>query len=156
MSDKISKFFLPCEFKPNSMQKEYWSVIEPFVYDVDVAYTHGILGIIGYSPIAYSIVEINSATEPLMGYAMTITHLDTVKLLDKVKGWNGDGAFNVHTRVLIDAYDKNDKSFSAWAYVMSDDALSMYRQIEQVKYGFWDDEDEPQFDLLEKLEEDDE
>lgn len=147
MKQEPSTFFLPCECKPGTA---LFSVLDPFAYDIKPAYIHGTLGIMNYKPISYAIIDLYPDADPLMGYVCTITHKDTVTLLDKIKGYNGPDAFNFHVRVMADVYtDVNDKS-TAWCYVLSDHVLDSYESIEQVEFGMWAD-DKKQEELLEKL-----
>lgn len=145
----IIKFFLACEFKPNSPQKELWNIIEPFCYDIEPAYIKGIFGQIGYDPSSYAVIELSSDSDPIVGYSMSITHLDTVKLLDKIKGYYGKGVFNFHYRRLTKIYTLKEHT-QGWCYILSDDVLKAYRQIEQIEYGLWH-EDEKLFSLLDEM-----
>ena len=86
-----------------------------------------------------------------MGYILTITESDTLRLLDKIKGFNGDESFNTHFRRIITAYTDVDVKQDAWCYVLSDVVLESFEQIEQVEFGLWDEKDEKQINLLEKI-----
>lgn len=143
----IRRFFLACEFKPYS---KLWSVLEPVAYDVRPAFTHGKLGCMGYNPATYSILTLDDADEPLVGYLMTITNPDGILLLDKIKGYNGKGAFNTHVRALAHVFTSPNKVITAWTYLISAKVLECYQQIEQIEWGFWD-EDEKQLELLDKI-----
>jgi hypothetical protein len=146
--DDIRSFFLACEFKPNS---DLFSVLDPFAYDIKPAFIHGSLGIVAYEPEAYAIVDADEKSPPLMGYIMTITHPDTILLLDKIKGVNGPTGFNYHTKKLVHVYTDIDVVQNAWIYILSESALDAYEQIEQVEFGLWDEEDEQQISFLEKM-----
>ena len=146
----LRTFFLACEFKP---KLDLWSVLDPFAYDVKPAFIYGSLGVIAYEPESYAIVDIDKESPPLLGYIMTITHQDTILLLDKIKGYNGIDAFNYHTRKLVHAYTDVQEVTDAWCYVLSESVLESYQQIEQIEFGLHDDEDEDQMALLEKIEE---
>lgn len=143
----IRTFFLACEFKPSA---EFWSLVEPFAYDIKPAFIHGNLGILAYEPPSYSIVEANDECQPLLGYVMTITNPETIMLLDRVKGYLGENSFNTHVRKLVHAYTDVDKVQNAWCYMLSGNVLNAYQQIESVEFGMWDD-DENQVTLLEKI-----
>jgi hypothetical protein len=145
----LRTFFLACELKPES---DLWSVIDPFAYDVKPAFIFGSLGVISYEPEAYSIIDIDENSSPLLGYICTITHPDTILLLDKLKGVQGPEAFNYHQRKLVHAYTDIEEMHNAWCYVLSEKVLDHYRQIEQIEFGIFE-EDEKLIDLLEKIEE---
>jgi subtilase family serine protease len=142
----INRFFLACEFKPLTPM---WSVIDPFAYDVKPAYLYGKLGVISYNPASYSIVE-TCEGEPLLGYVLTITNPETILLLDKVKGYNGPDAFNMHIRKLCHVYTAPNKVITAWAYILSKPVMDAYQMIQQVEFGLWQ-EDDAQIDLLDKI-----
>lgn len=148
--DELYTFFLACEFKPGS---DLWSVLDPFAYDVKPAFIYGSLGILNYNPETYAIMDVNDQGSPLVGYIFTITHEDTRLLLDKIKGYNGQEAFNTHFKTLVHAYTDVNEVTSAWAYILSDYVLETYESIEQVDMGIWDGDDEQQLALLEKIEE---
>lgn len=133
----IQRFFLACEFKPNS---KLWYTLESVAYDVVPAFTHGKLGILSYDPASYAILSIDDLDEPLMGYLMTITNPDGVFFLDKVKGFNGKNAFNTHYKVLSHVFTEPDKVTNAWTYVISPYVLNVYEQIEQISFGVWDND----------------
>ncbi len=143
----LKTFFLACEFKPGS---ELWSVLDGFAYDVKPAFVYGSLGVVGYKPESYSIIDLNEKSQPLLGYICTITEPTTAMLLDKIKGCLGDGAFSTHDRKLVHAYTDLETVVDAWAYVISDLVLESYESIEQVEFGIWD-HDEKQINLLEKI-----
>lgn len=143
----IRTFFLACEFKPGAA---FWSVLDPFAYDIRPAFIHGSLGILAYEPAAYSIVEIGDECQPLLGYTMTITHPETILLLDRMKGYLGIDSFNTHTRKLVHAYTDVNKVCNAWCYTLSASVLNAFQQIETVEFGMWDD-DEKQVHLLERI-----
>jgi hypothetical protein len=143
----INRFFLACEFKPYS---SLWSVLDPFAYDIKPAFIHGKLGIISYKPDSYAILETGLPNEPLLGYVMTITHSETILLLDKIKGYNGPKAYNAHLRQLVHAYTDVNKVVTAWGYVLGNSVLSYYSQIQQIEFGLWA-EDKKQIDLLDKI-----
>jgi hypothetical protein len=145
--NNIKNFFLACEFKPNSV---LWSVLDPFAYDVKPAFIHGTLGVINYKPEAYSIIDVNDNSPPLLGYVCTITEPTTVTLLDKVKGYNGLNSFNTHIKKLVHAYTDVEEVTDAWCYMLSEFVIESFEQIEQVEYGIWND-DQKQIDLLEKI-----
>ena len=145
---KINRFFLACEFKPNT---DLWSVIEPFAYEIKPAFIYGKLGIINYNPKGFAIVEVGETEEPLLGYLITITHPDTILLLDKIKGYNGADAFNTHIRLLTHVYTDINKIVTAWAYVLSKIVTDAYQQIEQVEFGIWQENDKEQMALLDKI-----
>jgi len=146
--EDLRTFFLACEFKPNS---DLFSVLDPFAYDISPAFIHGSLGIISYEPEAYSIIDAEDASPPLLGYILTITHPETILLLDKIKGVYGPNAFNTHNRVVVKAYTDIDEEHDAWCYLLSEFVLEHYEQIEQVEMGLWDDADDEQIELLERL-----
>lgn len=143
----LRTFFLACEFKPGST---LFSVLDPFAYDIKPAFIHGSLGVLSYKPETYSIIDVNDESEPLLGYVMTITHPDTVLLLDKIKGFNGD-SFNVHTRKLVHAFTDVHDVVNAWCYQISSHVLDAFESIEQVELGLWDESDDKQIALLEKI-----
>lgn len=143
----LRTFFLACEFKPGST---LFSVLDPFVYDVKPAFIYGSLGIVNYEPEAYSIMEVYDQGSPLLGYIMTITHEDTITLLDKIKGFSGPNGFNTHLRRLVHAYTDVKEVTNAWAYVLSDYVLEAFQSVEQIEFGIWSD-DEKQVALLEKI-----
>ena len=122
----LRTFFLACEFKPYS---ELWSVLDGFAYDVKPAFIHGSLGVLGYDPESYAIIDINEEAQPLLGYICTITEPTTLLLLDKVKGFNGKGAFNTHNKRLVHAYTDVEEVTNAWAYVLSDLVLDQHNAI---------------------------
>jgi hypothetical protein len=144
---EINRFFLACEFKPNSA---LWSVLDPFAYDVRPAFIYGKLGVISYKPNAYAITEIKSTEEPLLGYLVTITNPETILLLDKIKGYNGPEAYNTHVRQLTHAYTDINQVVTAWCYVLSDYVTNAYEEIQQIEFGLWAD-DKKQIDLLDKI-----
>lgn len=143
----LRTFFLACEFKPYS---ELWSILDPFAYDVKPAYIHGSLGIIGYNPESYSIIDLNDQGQPLLGYICTITEPTTVLLLDKIKGYAGEEGFNMHIKKLVRAYTSPEETENAWAYILSEPVLEKFEAMEQVEFGIWD-EDEKQIELLEEI-----
>jgi hypothetical protein len=143
----IRRFFLACEYKPNS---KLWYVLDAFAYDVVPAFTHGKLGVLNYDPAAYAILTLDDQDEPLMGYLMTITNPDGIYLLDKLKGFNGKSGFNTHYRTLSHVFTDTNKVTTAWCYVVSPHVLNVYQQIEQVEWGMWE-QDEKQVKLLEKI-----
>jgi hypothetical protein len=143
----IRRFFLACEFKPNS---KLWHVLEPYAYDMVPAFTHGKLGVLSYDPASYAILTLDDQDEPLMGYLITITNPDGIFLLDKIKGFNGKNAFNTHYRTLTHVFTEPNKVTSSWCYVINPHVLSVYQQIEQVEWGMWE-QDEQQVKLLEKI-----
>lgn len=145
--DDIRTFFLACEFKPGA---EFWSVIEPFAYNIKPAFIYGNLGVVAYEPASYSIVEASDECQPLLGYVMTITHPETIMLMDRIKGYLGENSFNTHIRKLVHAYTDVNKVQNAWCYMLSGNVLNAYQQIEAIEFGMWDD-DEKQVDLLEKI-----
>jgi hypothetical protein len=143
----VTTYFFACEFKPGS---ELWSVLDGFAYDVKPAFIYGSLGVISYEPESYSIIDVNSQNQPLLGYICTITEPITASLVDKIKGYYGNKAFSYHTKKLVHAYTDLDNFTNAWAYVLSDYVLESYEQIEQIEFGIWD-HDEKQIHLLEKI-----
>lgn len=145
---EINRFFLACEFKPNS---DLWSVLDPFSYDTVPAFIHGKLGVINYNPPSYAIVEIGETDEPLLGYLTTITHPQTILLLDKIKGYNGSNGFNTHIRHLTHVYTDKNKIITAWVYTLSKSVISAYQQIEQIEFGMWQENDKNQMALLDKI-----
>lgn len=145
---EIRRFFLACEFKPRT---ELWSVLDPVAYDVQPAFIHGKLGIMGYDPACYSIISVDEDDEPLVGYLMTITNPDGIMLLDKIKGFNGKNSYNTHYRCLTHVYTSPEKVITAWSYLISPKILEVfYKQIEQIEWGLWQ-QDEKQIALLDKL-----
>ncbi len=145
--DGIRQFFLACEFKPGG---SFWSVIEPFAYDIKPAFMYGSLGVMSYDPESYSVVEANDDSQPLMGYLMTITNPETISLLDRAKCYLGPEAFNFHVRKLVHVYTDLKKTTNAWCYIISNAVLGTYQQVETVEFGMWDD-DEKQVKLLEQI-----
>lgn len=145
--DEIRSFFLACEFKPGG---PFWSVVEGFAYDLQPAFIHGNLGIMAYKPDCYAILEEGADHDPLMGYVMTISCPDMIHLLDRMKGFLGENAFNMHTRRLVHAYTDVDKVHDAWAYVLAPSVLQCYQSVETVEYGMHTD-DKKQTELLEKV-----
>lgn len=85
-----------------------------------------------------------------MGYICTITEPTTMLLLDKIKGFNGIDAFNVHMKRLVKAYTDTETHQSAWSYVLTDQVLESYEKIQQIEFGIWA-EDEKQIELLEQI-----
>lgn len=113
--DSVRSFFLACEYKPGG---EFWSIIEPFAYDIQPAFVYGSLGVLGYEPETYSIVETGEeGGQPLMGYLMTITHPETIEFLDRAKYFLGEDAFNMHVRTLTTVFTDIKSSTEAWCYV---------------------------------------
>lgn len=145
--EELQTYFLACEFKPGS---DLWSVLDGFAYDVTPAFIYGSLGVIGYEPESYSIIDLNENSEPLIGYICTISETTTVKLLNKIKGYYGEDAFNFHVKKVVRAYTDLEEETDAWVYVMSDQVLENHEKIEQVEFGIWD-HDEKQIHLLEKI-----
>lgn len=145
--DELRTYFLACEFKPGS---DLWSVLDGFAYNVKPAFVYGSLGVIGYKPESYSIINLNDKGQPLLGYVCTITEPTTVTLLDKIKGCMGPDAFSMHTKKLVHAFTDPKTVTDAWAYVLSDMVLESYESIEQIEFGIWDHDDK-QIDLLEKI-----
>jgi len=145
---ELRTFFLPCEFKPNT---PFFSILDPFAYNIQPAFIHGSLGIISYNPETYSIIDIDDVGSPLLGYIMTITEPDTIMLLDKIKGYFGPNAFNTHNKKVVKAFTDIEMSQDAWIYQLSETVLEKYQQIEQVELGIWDESDENQVDFLEKI-----
>lgn len=143
----INRFFLACEFKPYS---SLWSVLDPFAYNIKPAFMHGRLGVLSYSPDSYAIIDAKTNEEPLLGYLLTISHPDTILLLDKIKGYNGPDAYNTHVRQLVHVYTDVNKVVNAWCYVLSKPVLEAYAQIQQIEFGLWS-EDERQIALLDKI-----
>lgn len=144
---EVRNFFLACEFKPNS---KLWYVLEPYAYDVAPAFTHGKLGVLSYKPASYAILTLDEKDEPLMGYIMTITNPEGIFLLDKIKGFNGENAFNTHFRTLTQVFTDTKNVTNAWCYISSPYVLNVYQQIEQVEWGMWEQDNE-QVKLLEKI-----
>lgn len=149
--ENINRYFLACEFKPHTANKELWSVLDPFAYDIMPAFIHGSLGILSYEPESYGIMEVNDKSPPLLGYLMTITHPATALILDKIKGFHGPESFNFNVKRLVHVYTDVSEVTNAWCYVVSDYVLQAYQQIEQIEFGLWD-EDKDQLELLEKIE----
>lgn len=147
--DELRTFFLACEFKPNT---RLFSVLAPFAYDIRPAFVYGTLGILSYEPMSFGIISLDDQTGPLLGYVFTITEEDSLLLLDKIKGFYGDGSFNTHVRKLVHAYTDVNKVENAWAYVISEAVIEAYESIESVEMGMWDEGDEGQLELLEKIE----
>src|SRR5579859_1277380 len=145
--EELKTFFLACEFKPFG---DLWSILDPFAYDVKPAFIYGSLGIINYNPESYSIIDINDQSQPLMGYICTITEPTTGLLLDKIKGFNGYGSFNMHVKKIVPAYTDLETVVDAWAYCLSERVLDEFQQIEQISFGIWSD-DEKQIELLEEI-----
>lgn len=143
----VSSFFLPCECKPGGPG---FHAIDPFAYDIVPARINGTLGILHYDPPVYGIATISDG-DPILGFLVTITHKETVALLDRMKGAFGPDGFNFHTRVMTEAKDANGQPVKCWAYVVTDRVLAAYESIEQVPNGIWD-EDKRLETLLEKLE----
>jgi len=143
----IRTFFLSCEFKPGAT---FWSTLDPFAYDIRPAFIYGSLGIVAYQPPAYAIVETNDECQPLLGYIVTITHPETVLLLDRAKGYLGENCFNTHVRKLVHAYTDVNQVTNAWCYLLANNVLNAYQTIETVEFGMWDD-DEKQVILLERI-----
>lgn len=145
----ITKFFLACELRSNAKKKDFWNIIEPFAYDIEPAYVKGLFGRIAYDPDCYAIVAFEG-NNFVIGYSMTITNADTISLMDKMKGFNGEFNFSLNHRVQTTIYNETS-SFDGWCYILSDESLNSYRQIEQIQYGLWDD-DAVLFDFLDALE----
>jgi len=153
-SDKIvSTFFLACECKPGTPT---FSVLDPFTYDIQPAWTYGSLGILHYDPPVYGIVTTHEDGDPIFGYVMTISHPDTVSLLDRMKGFYGKEGFNMHIRSLVLVNLPEGKEILAWAYMISPSVISSYESIEQVENGLWDNSDTKLLDLEQQLEEENE
>jgi len=147
-NNELNTFFLACEFKPNTAM---FSVLDPFAYDIKPAFIYGSLGVISYDPLSYAIIDTDEGAQPLLGYIITITEPDTVTLLDKIKGFFGEEAFNAHNKKQVKAFTDVEESQSAWVYQLSEDVLESYEQIEQIEFGFWDETDDQQIDFLEKI-----
>lgn len=156
-------YFLACEFKPKS---PFWSVIEPFAYDIKPAYINGSLGIINYNksfPDSYAIVDVidKGVSDPLLGYIFTCSNIDTQILLDKIKCYYGVNSVNFHNKKQIKAYidSTGNEYVNAWFYSLSNLIVDQFSIIEQVLYGIWDKKDEELLLFLESmgknLEEDD-
>jgi len=143
----VRRFFLACEFKPNS---KLWGTLDPFAYNIVPAFTHGKLGVLSHDPASYAILVIDEQDEPLLGYLMTITNPDGIYLLDKIKGFNGKNAFNAHYRTLTHVFTDTDKVTTAWCYITTPMVLNYYKQIKQIEWGLWE-QDEQQMKLLEKI-----
>lgn len=146
--EKTNKFFLACEFKPNS---DLFSVLDPFVYDIEPAFIQGTLGILSYDPEAYSIISNDDKKDFLFGYLMTITHPDTILLLDKIKGYYGETGFNYHERHLAQVFTSLKKVQKAWIYKLSEIVLQKYETIEQMEFGIWDEEDKKLLKYFDKV-----
>ena len=146
----IKTFFLACELKPSGPNSLWSACLENFAYDVKPAFIYGSLGVVGYTPDSYAVVDINEAGQPLLGYICTITEATTLLMLDKLKGYNGPDAFNMHNKKLVHAYTDIEVVTNAWCYSLSEFVLESYEQIEQVEFGIWD-QDEKQLNLLEKI-----
>lgn len=144
---KTDSFFLACEFKPGGA---HWGVVEPFAYDLRPAFMYGSLGILGYDPMSYAVVEEGKGCQPLMGYLMTITCPDMVQLLDRLKGIMGEGGFSLHARRQIEAFADVGKPQPAWCYMISGPVLNAYQSIETVEFGMTT-KDERQTRLLNKI-----
>lgn len=142
-----TSFFLACDFSPGG---QCWSVVEGFAYDIMPAYILGNLGILSYEPNYYSIIDEGELYDPLMGYLMTITCKEMVSLLDKAKGFLGEGAFNWHERKLVKAHTEVGKPQEAWAYMLAPDVFRSYQSMETVEYGMLK-EDEKKHELLQEL-----
>ena len=145
--EDIRTFFLACEFKPNS---DLFSVLDPFAYDIKPAFINGTLGVVSYDPKSYAIVDADEKSQPLLGYIMTITHPDTILLLDKIKGYNGTSGFNYHDKKLVHAHTDVKVVQNAWIYILSETVLNSYQQLQQIEFGVWG-EDEILLDFLEKI-----
>lgn len=146
-NSKLKTVFLACEFKPNT---RLFSVLDPFTYDIQPAFIHGSLGVISYRPNAYSIVDADEKSQPILGYIMTITEPDTITLLNKIKGYNGKTGFNFHTKKVVEAYTSVNESQKAWVYILSDAVLDQYETLQQIE-NFWDEEDENLVNFLERI-----
>jgi hypothetical protein len=147
--DDLRTFFLACEFKPGS---DLWSVLDPFAYDIKPAFIHGSLGILSYDPMTYAVIDIEEHSTPLLGYIMTITHPETILLLDKIKGVYGKESFNMHSKRLVHAFTDVNEVHNAWCYVLNEYVLEMYEQLQMIELGIHD-QDEELIELLEKIEE---
>jgi len=145
----LRTFFLACEFKPNS---ELFSVLDPFAYDIKPAFIHGSLGVISYEPPSYAIIDTEENSPPVFGHILTITHPESVLLLDKIKGAYGPNAYNTHQRRLVHAYTDLNVVHNAWCYVLSEYVLEAYELIEQIELGLWDEDDEDLVQFLERIE----
>jgi len=130
-----TRFFLACEFRPGG---QFWNIIEPFAYEIKPCYTSGLLGILSYGLQSYSLVDLSKVNSPLFGYVMTITHPDTIMLLDTIKRCYGLDFHNTHDRVKIVVNHKNKKKERAWAYLLSAYVLNIHQQIEIVENGIYD------------------
>lgn len=148
--EDIKTFFLACEFKPGGANSLWSASIGSFAYDVKPAFIYGSLGIIGYEPESYSIIDTSDNSPPLLGYLCTITEPTTCLLLDKIKGVYGNNTFNYHTKKLVRAYTDLQTEVNAWAYVISDNVLENFEQVEQIEFGLWED-DKEQIELLEQI-----
>ncbi len=146
---QINRFFLACECKPGS---PLFSVIDPFAYDVEPAYIFGGLGTLHYDPPSYSIISISDDNEPLFGYILTITHEDTIALLDRLKGFYGHGGFNYHLRISGFAMKEEGEPEKVWIYVATDNVVSVYETIEQIDRGIWNEDDTKLIEFAEKIE----
>lgn len=61
----LRTFFLACEFKPSGANS-LWSTFEPFAYDIKPAFIYGTLGMIGYNPDSYAILDVYDEGSPLL------------------------------------------------------------------------------------------
>ncbi len=151
---QVNYFFLACECKPGAPG---FAVLDPFVYDTKPGWILGTFGIIHYDPAIYAIVTIDDDVDPIFGYMMTISHPDTVSLLDRMKGYYSEEGFNTHIRKLVLVSFEDGKEELAWAYVLSPQVISSYESIEQVDNGIWDSKDTKLLELEERFfEEEDE
>lgn len=149
---QVNTFFLACECKPNTPA---FSILDPFVYDIQPAWIYGSLGILHYDPAVYGIVTTHDDGDPIFGYIMTISHPDTITLLDRMKGVYGKDGFNMHTRNLVVVNLSDGKEVLAWAYTISPNVISAYESIEQVENGLWDNTDSKLLDLEQQFDGDD-
>lgn len=133
-NNNLNKFFLACDCKPGT---NFFKLIDGFTYDIIPARIPGTLGVINYEPDIYSITTIEG-TEWIYGYIMTITHEDTIELLDRVKGFYGNESLNYHTRVSVKAETEEGNEYDSWAYLLYHGVLASFESIEQVQDGIWD------------------
>lgn len=161
--EPCNQFFLACEIKPYT---KLFNIIDPFAYDIIPAKLSGYLGILNYDDPVYAITTTKGDLKDFIyGYVITITHPETIQLLDRLKWCFGESCYSVHERILQNALDRDNKEIKCWAYELTDKVLSKYESIEQIEDGIWDEDqtlldfkkqDEEKNDNDEDDEEDDE
>ncbi len=149
---EITRYFLADEFKPSGANSLWSAVLEPGAYDVKIGYIHGSLGIISYNPKSYAILEIDEEMPPVMGYSFCCTEKNSLDILFKIKGWLGWDAFSFHNKRLVRVYtdESGDNYEDCFCFQLNSKIIEFYASIERVNM-MWDEKDEKQIELLQKI-----